>query len=334
MIFRAQEVLAFLAVSIPDLPIITLSTHKDETLLVKLMHFGVREHLTSPISREAIEEAVRSSQERLKIQPVAASRLADLYTFLPAKAGVGASTIALSVSCAVAEDVGARTLFVDCDLAAGAVQFLLKLGNSASIVDALMHSENLDEGLWAQMVGKWEKLEVMHAGALDTPPNVNPADVQRVLNMARPQYDVICADLGSSFDPFNIVLLRESRRIFLVTTPEVVPLHMAAMRLRRLTALDLHDRVSLLLNRKTRTKFDDTDVENAVGLSITHSFANDYSGVQSAIMDASPVSHKSDLGQSVMDLAHSLAPHGPPKPMQQHRKFLEFFHVPQRDLQL
>jgi len=174
----------------------------------------------------------------------------------------------------------------------------------------------------------------MHAGALDTPPNVNPADVQRVLNMARPQYDVICADLGSSFDPFNIVLLRESRRIFLVTTPEVVPLHMAAMRLRRLTALDLHDRVSLLLNRKTRTKFDDTDVENAVGLSITHSFANDYSGVQSAIMDASPVSHKSDLGQSVMDLAHSLAPHGPPKPMQQHRKFLEFFHVPQRDLQL
>src|SRR5579872_4643363 len=251
---RAQEVLAFLAVSIPDLPIITLSTHKDETLLVKLMHFGVREHLTSPISREAIEEAVRSSQERLKIQPVAASRLADLYTFLPAKAGVGASTIALSVSCAVAEDVGARTLFVDCDLAAGAVQFLLKLGKSASIVDALMHSENLDEGLWAQMVGKWEKLEVMHAGALDAPPIVNPTDVQRVLNMARPQYDVICADLGSSFDPFNIVLLRESRRIFLVTTPEVVPLHMAAMRLRRLTALDLHDRVSLLLNRKTRTK--------------------------------------------------------------------------------
>src|SRR5579871_3018418 len=54
---QAQELLAFLAVTVPGLPIITLSTHKDETLLMKLMHFGVREHLTSAITRKAIEEA-------------------------------------------------------------------------------------------------------------------------------------------------------------------------------------------------------------------------------------------------------------------------------------
>jgi Flp pilus assembly CpaE family ATPase len=64
----------------------------------------------------------------------------DLYTFLPAKPGVGTSTIALSTSCALAEEMNAHTLLMDCDLAAGAIQFLLKLGQSASVIDAVNHS--------------------------------------------------------------------------------------------------------------------------------------------------------------------------------------------------
>jgi pilus assembly protein CpaE len=328
---HAQELLAFLEISIPGLPVITLSSQKDVALLPKLMHLGIREHLTSVIEPAAMEEAVRSTEHRLKVQPVPTPRLSDLYSFLPAKPGVGTTTIALSVSCAIAEDVGARTLLLDCDLAAGAIKFLLRLDKSASIADALLHSPNLDEGLWAQMVGKWGKLEVLHAGGLDPAPSIDCKDLQRVLEMARAQYEVICADLPSSFDPFTISVMRESRRIFLVTTPEVVPLHLASVRMKRLTELDLHDRVSLLVNRKNRSKFDDAEVARAVGIPVAHCFANDYASVQGAIMEAAPISHKSDLGQSVLDLAHSLAPQVETKPAPRHRKFLEFFHVPQAD---
>ncbi len=325
----AQELLAFLEISIPGLPVITLSSREDVALLPKLMHLGVREHLNSVIEPAAMEAAIRSTEQRLKIQPMPAPRLSDLYTFLPAKPGVGTTTIALSVSCAIAEDIGLRTLLLDCDLAAGAIKFLLKLEKSASIVDALVHSPNLDEGLWAQMVGKWGKLEVLHAGGLDAAPSIDTRDLQRVLEMARAQYDVICADVASSFDPFTVSVMRESHRIFLVTTPEVVPLHLASVRMRRLTELNLHDRVSLLVNRKTRSKFDDVEVARVVGIPVAHCFANDYAGVQGAILEAAPISHKSDLGQSVLDLAHSLAPQFEPKPAAHHRKFLEFFHVPQ-----
>ncbi|HLX42466.1 MAG TPA: hypothetical protein VKR43_03490 [Bryobacteraceae bacterium] len=324
---RAAELLAFLDSSIPGFPVITLGSQKNFDLLPKLMRLGVREHLTSPIEFPALLEAVRSTEQHLKAHPVATPRLSDLYTFLPAKPGVGTSTIAVSVSCAIAEALGVRTLLMDCDLAAGAIQFLLKLGKSASIADALVHSENLDEGLWAQMVGKWEKLEVLHAGDLEPLPNPGMKDLQRVLGLARSQYDVICADVASSFDTFTVAMLRESRRIFLVTTPEIVALHMATERLRRLTELNLGDRVSLLLNRKSHSKFDDGEVARAVGIPVTHCFANDYAGVQSAILDASPIPHKSDLGQSVLDLAHSLAPQAEARPAVHPRKFLEFFHV-------
>ena len=194
----------------------------------------------------------------------------------------------------------------------------------------MTHAEagNLDEGLWLQVIGNFDKLEVLHAGDLDTPPGMPVPGLERVLAMARAQYEVICVDLGSHFDPFSIALLRESRRIFLVTTPEVVPLHLARVRLARLTELGLHDRVSLLLNRKVRDEVTSSEVEKAIGIPVSHSFSNDYRGVQDAILQASPVPRKSDLGESILNLAKSLAPQEEAKPASHQHKFLQFFHIP------
>ena len=312
----------------PGLPVITFGRQDGLDLLPRLMHLGVRNHLILPVSAAALADAVQSARRRLETHPMAGIRLSDLYTFLPAKPGVGTTTITLSASCALAEELGARTLLLDCDLAAGAIQFLLKLGNSASIVDAVSHAGNLDEDMWSQMMGHWGKLEVLHAGRLDPPPTLDLDGLARVLSAARTQYEVICADLPSSLDEFSVALLRESRRIFLVTTPEVVPLYLASCRLRRLTELGLEERVSLLLNRKFSSKLGDDQVAAMVGSPVTYRFSNDYKGVQKSVLAAGPVAHESDLGQSILNLAHSLAPHLDPKPVQPHRKFLEFFHIP------
>ncbi len=97
--------------------------------------------------------------------------------------------------------------------------------------------------------------------------------------------------------------------------------------MRRLTALGLDDRVSLLLNRKVRNEVTDSDVEKAVGIPVTYSFSNDYRGVQGSILQASPISQSSKLGENILSLAHALVPHREPKPASSHHKFLEFFHI-------
>jgi pilus assembly protein CpaE len=292
------------------------------------MHLGVRDHLTLPVSVKELTVAVEAARRRLQTHPLAQLKLSDLYTFLPAKPGVGTSTIAVSTSCALAEDMNARTLLLDCDLAAGAIQFLLKLGQSASVVDAVNHAGNLEEDLWHQMIGHWGKLEVLHAGRLDTPLDVDLEGLHKVLAAARAQYEVICADLASSMDPFSIALMKESRRIFLVTTPEVVPVYLAASRVRRLKELGLEDRVGLLLNRKFSSKLTDEQVSEMVGIPVLYRFSNDYKAVQSSILNAAPVVQESDLGQSILNLAHTLAPHLEVPQPHPHRKFLEFFRIP------
>ena len=101
-------------------------------------------------------------------------------------------------------------------------------------MDSIKHAGNLDEDLWSQMVGKYDRLEVLHAGLLEPPSGLDLPSLERVLAMARAQYEVICVDLASSMDEFSVALMKESRRIFLVTTPEVVALHMAKARLGQL----------------------------------------------------------------------------------------------------
>lgn len=129
-------------------------------------------------------------------------------------------------------------------------------------------------------------------------------------------------------DLFSVALMRESRRIFLVTTPEVAPLYLAAASLRRLKELGLEERVSLLLNRKLTSKLKDDQIADMVGIPVNYRFSNDYKGVQSSILEAAPVAQETDLGRSILNLAYSLAPHLETKPAAPHRKFLEFFRIP------
>ncbi|MGA2215596.1 MAG: hypothetical protein ABSH31_20150 [Bryobacteraceae bacterium] len=330
---RFQVLAAAIDARMPGLPVITLAHAADPLELIpKLMHLGVRQLLTSPVTKEKLGETIAAIARQLALNPPPVARLGDLYAFLPAKPGVGASTIAVSTSCALADELHVGTLLVDCDLMAGVTKFLLKLGNSYSIVDALEHSDALDVELWTQMIGKWDELDVLHAGELNPPATLTSASLEVVLGFVRSQYDTVCADLASSLDPFTVQVLREARRIFLVTTPEVVPLHMAKHRLARLTQLGLASKVSLLLTRKNlpHRGTTETDIAQLVGLPIEHEFTNDYSGVQSAMLNGVPVPHQSGLGKSILALAQSIAPAAARRdvpPSHQH-KFLEFFHVP------
>ncbi len=330
---RFEALAAVIDDRLPGLPVIALGhDFNPSELIPKLMRLGVRDVLDAPVTTEKVGQVVAAIARQLAKHPAPTVRLGDLYAFLPSKPGVGASTIAISTSCALAEELDARTLLLDCDLAAGVTKFLLKLGDSSSLVNAMGHAENLDEDMWSQMVGKWGKLELLHAGELDPPASLTASSLDRVLSLARAEYDTICADLASSMDPFTVQIMREARQILMVTTPELVPVHMAVDRLRHLTELGLADKVCLLLNRKTpgRKGLCDEEVARLVGLPIAHRFSNDYPVVQTAILEGTPVSHGSSLGQSILTLARSLAPDQTKRettPLE-HRRFLEFFHVP------
>jgi Flp pilus assembly CpaE family ATPase len=77
-----------------------------------------------------------------------------LYSFLPSKPGVGATTLAVNSTMAIARSAETRALLLDFDLNSGMTRFVLNLPGTGSVLDAAKHSAAMDETLWQQIVSK------------------------------------------------------------------------------------------------------------------------------------------------------------------------------------
>ena len=71
---------------LPGLAVIGVAREvKPLELILNMMHLGIRELLTAPVTKEKLGPAIASVAQILSTHPAPVVRLADLYAFLPAK---------------------------------------------------------------------------------------------------------------------------------------------------------------------------------------------------------------------------------------------------------
>jgi pilus assembly protein CpaE len=321
---RFSVVASFLEKKASGIPMVAVVSSCDPNILLELMRAGVREVLTWPFDPQKLREALG------RIQKIVDSRtptIDRLYSFLPAKPGVGATTVALNTAVALSRIPDTSVLLVDFDLNSGIIGFLLKLNPRYSVIDAVEHAEHLDQDVWAKLVWPMGTLDVLPTGRLDPGLRVDPARLQMVLAFARRFYKVICVDHSGMMEKYSLELLRESARIFMVATPEVPALHLGAEKLRFLRGLDLASRVEIILNRaQPRSLLSREQIEQMLGAAIRTSIPNDYAAVHQAIMAGQPLSEDSRLGQHFQNLARSLL-ELPAITVTKKRRFFEYFSL-------
>ena len=244
------------------------------------MRAGIREFIAVPDGLKELGSAVERALAALERTPVSIPETDEVITFLPAKPGVGSSTIALNVSAALAAETGTKVLLADFDLNCGIIDFLLRLEGGHSLVEAAEHAAHLDEELWPKLVARACKMDVLPAGPIKPGFRIEPAAIRYLMDFSRRNYDVICADLSGLMERFSVDLMQESKRIFLVCTPELPALHLARQKLEYLRSLGLEDRVAMMLNRaQKRSLMSCADIEKLIGLPVAIQIPNDYRGV-------------------------------------------------------
>src|SRR5579863_5651851 len=118
---------------------------------------GVTELLISPVTLKNFEAGVESA-----VQKVRGADQENLVAFLPAKAGSGASTVALNVAGYLsAAPLSKKTLLIDCDLHSGLISVALGIKPPCSILDALENSSQLDYSYWMKCVASEGKLDAL-----------------------------------------------------------------------------------------------------------------------------------------------------------------------------
>jgi len=316
--------------TVPGVPVIALGREADQQILLELMKMGIREFLPMPFQPQQVLDLADRVEDHLAKNPLSIEATDLMFSFLPAKPGVGTSTLALNLSVAFSRHQDTKVLLTDFDLNSGLIAFMLKMSAPYTIVDAVLRSDDLDENLWPQLVTDLGDLHVLPSGRTDPGVRIEPVQIHRMLNFCRRQYGVICADLSGNMEKYSIELMMESKRIFLVTTPEIPPLHLARERLNLLRELDLGDRVSILLNRWARkSTVTIAQIENLLNVPVFESFPNSYDGVHQALVKGKPVDAASDLGKGFANLARRILSPGAPDPAKtkSKRKFLESFSL-------
>jgi pilus assembly protein CpaE len=309
--------------------VVAIHRQMDPEVLLESMRSGVREFLVDPFDPHAVQESLAHIKALLERRPASYQITNEIYSFLPSKAGAGASTLVLNVSAALARKPGVNVLLSDFDLNSGMMRFMMKLSNSFSVTDAIENSSRMDDQLWPQLVSKFEQLEVLNAGPVNPSYRIEPGQIRNLVAFMRRNYKVLCFDLSGNLERYSIELMQESKRVFMVCTPEIPSLHLAREKLQFLKKIELDGRVSILLNRVHKKPLLTKDqVEDILGVPVATVFPNDYHGTNHALAKATVVSLASELGKAFAQFADTLVEEKHPDRVNGKRKFLEFFTAP------
>lgn len=325
---KAQETVRCMEKEAVGVQIIGLNRTLDANVLKESMRLGVREFLFYPFEHAGLMDSLRNVALLLERRPPGYDATTQIFSFLPSKAGVGTSTLALNVSHALSLRPDTRVLLTDFDLNSGMVRFLLRLTNTFSVLDSVENSLRMDEHLWPQLVTSIQHLDVLHAGPINPSLRIEPAQIRHLVQFMRRNYQALCFDLSGNLERYSLEIMLESRRIVMVCTPEIPSLHLAREKMQYLRSLDLDSRVGVVLNRvRKKPLFTIKQVEEILGTPVIATIPNDYEGVNYATADATFVKPTTELGKRYEQFANELVNTRPPAPAEAKKKFLEYFAV-------
>ena len=266
---------------------IALSAVEDPAVLRLALQLRMSEVMVAPFQKEHFEQVMRRVAEHLQLHPASGGNPGQVYAFMPAKGGVGASTIASNAARAMARVAGSHVLLADFDISSGVAGFMFNAEHDYSINDAAVRNKELDDETWQRLVKKVGNVDLLLSDAPRVDGGITPEQIAPILDFARKSYSAIGADLGDTIDDRSLAVMREANRIFLVTTPDLASLRMARLKAMSLRKLEWEDKTELLLNRATRRmEIPIEEIEALVGLPVFATFPCDYADVTKSIRAA------------------------------------------------
>lgn len=273
-----------------SITVMVYSVRADSELLVRCMRAGAREFLTPPFSQSALAEAmVRASVRRPASRP-SKKTMGRLLVFTGAKGGSGVTTIASNFAVALASESGQSTLLIDLDLPLGAAALDLGITAAFSALDALQNISRLDSTFFARLLTKHSSgLSVLSAPDKYTATAFSDESLEKLLAIARQDFDYVVIDAGSSVGSIFRILVDAASTVYLVTQVGISELRNSNRLISEFFAARA-TKLQIILNRFTPRSLviDEDSITKALTLPATWKIPSDYPVVRQAQNSATP----------------------------------------------
>ena len=273
--------------------VMVYSAAANPDLLVRCMRAGAREFLTQPYARGTIAEAlVRATARRPQTGPVKKKALGKSFVFLGAKGGSGTTTLACNFAVSVAKESGQNTLLIDLDLPLGDAALNLGINAPYSTVNALQDAGRLDSNFFSKLLTKHSSgLSVLAAPGKFAPSQVGNDSVEKLLAIARQDFDYVVIDAGTRLDLIGTPLFEEATSIYLVTQVSIPELRNSNRLITEFFA-GASSRLEVVVNRYLPRALgvDEEHITKALTRPVKWKVPNDYATAKRTQNTATPLS--------------------------------------------
>jgi pilus assembly protein CpaE len=228
----------------PATKVVVVGRTNDVELYRELMKRGASEYLVAPLSPLQLTEVISG----LYMEP-GARPIGKVISFIGARGGVGASSIAHNIGWCIAEELLINTAIVDLDLPFGTAGLDFNEEGGQGVADALTSPERLDDVLLDRLLIKHgEHLSLFTApAALDRDYETTPSAYGAVLDVVRKTTPCVVVDMPHAWSPWAKASLVASDEIVVVAMPDLASLRNAKNMIELLRAARPNDNAPRLL---------------------------------------------------------------------------------------
>lgn len=284
----------------------------DMEIMRCLMRAGVRDVFPQPIQIQELVDDVTNilSAKRTRLSKSKGGK-GGVTSFISAKGGSGATTIAVNVAEILANSYDAKVLLIDLDIQFGDAVLLLDLKPSNNVMEALLQPNRIDSVFLKALITKHESgLDVLASPADISPMGgISPEGVANVIDAASELYDFVIIDVPRILTSWTMTALRGSDPIMLVGQNNLSTVRDAKLLLDRLGQEGISATNIEVINNRAMAKESTIPIDKlkeALGIEKIRKVSNDYKTAAHSQSQGRPVeevSKRSDFTKDLKSLA-------------------------------
>lgn len=319
---RALQLISQLKQNMPHMALLAVSSRTDGPFILQTLRQGADEFLTQPLVLEELLTVMQRIQQRVAAptvaaaaghatpQPVPGAR-SMVIAVAGSRGGIGCTSIAVNMGCALAQEKSNNVVLVDLDLALGDADVTLDVLPNTTLSDIAANIDRLDMSFLRGALSKHSSgLSLLpHPVQLDDVGTIHEEHLQRIINLLKASFSHIILDLSKSYRPTDFMALRLADVVLMIAQLELTSIRNVFRLIQSLNNIEgLGNKIKVIMNRVGAEDQEITEkrAEEAIGRSIFWKVPNDSKSMLASRNAGKPLveyAPKSKVFQSLQGLA-------------------------------
>lgn len=313
---KGLELVARIQQDLPQCCVMVLSSSQEGSLILQAIRNGAKEFLGLPLKLDDFLAALNRLRQSggSKSADGQQVRSSQVITVAGVSGGIGCTSLAINLSCCLAQSPQCSVALIDLDLALGDADVWLDIIPDYTIQDVADNITRLDYALLKRSLTKHDcgLFLLPRPVEMDDHPPMTPDELRRVIALLKATFTHLVIDVSKSFSPLDMAAMEVSDTLLLVTQLDLPSLRNAVRVIQFLQHREgLMDKVKIVVNR---LGLDDNQISlnkalETLGREIYAQIPNEYATMVEARNNGVPLfmqAPRSKLTKSIQQLAQRL----------------------------